>query len=162
MVAICDAYASEYFMNFNAQKSKCMIVLPSSRRMLAPLLSECAIKIGGMRMEIVSSYCHLGHIICSSLSDELDILHRRNTFIGQVNTVLCFFGKLPSAVKARLFHSYCTSYYGCVLWDLSCSVVGNFCTAWRKIIGRIWNLPYQAHGYLLSLLCSCLPVFDEI
>jgi len=65
MLAICDAYASEYFMNFNAQKSKCMNVLPSSRRMLAPLLSECAFKIGGKRMEIVSSYCHLGHIICS-------------------------------------------------------------------------------------------------
>jgi len=40
--------------------------------------------------------------------------------------------------------------------------VGNFCTAWRKSIRRIWNLPYQAHGYLLSLLCGCLPVFDEI
>ena len=115
MLAICDAYASEYFMNFNVQKSKCMIVLPSSRHMLAPLLSECAFKIGGMRMEIVSSYCHLRHIICSSLSDEQDILHRHNTFIGQVNSVLCFFGKLLSAVKARLFHSYCTSYYGCVL-----------------------------------------------
>jgi len=36
---------------------------------------------------------------------------------------------------------------GCVLWDLSCSVVGNFCTAWRKSIRRIWNLPYQAHGH---------------
>ena len=62
MLAICDVYASEYFMNFNAQKSKCMIVLPSFRRMLAPLLSECAFEIGGMRMEIVSSYCHLGHM----------------------------------------------------------------------------------------------------
>jgi len=66
--------------------------------------------------------------MCSSLSDEQDILHRRNAFIGQVNSVLCFFGKLPSAVKARLFHSYCISFYGCDLWDLSCSVVGNFCT----------------------------------
>jgi len=52
--------------------------------------------------------------------------------------------------------------FGCVLWDLSCSVVGNFCPAWRKSIRRIWNLPCQAHGYLLSLLCGCLPVYDEI
>ena len=28
-------------------------------------------------MEIVSSYCHLGHIISSSLSDEQDIMSRR-------------------------------------------------------------------------------------
>jgi len=136
-----------------------MIVLPSSGCMLAPLLSEYAFRIGGMQIEIVSFYCHLGHMIYSSLSDEQDISYRRNTFIGQVNSV-CFFAKLPSAVKAWLFLSYCTSYYGCVLWDLSCSVVGNFCIAWRKSIRRIWNLPYQAH--LLSLLCGCLPVYHEI
>ena len=63
MLAICDAYASEYFMNFNAQESKCMIVLPSSGCMFAPLLSECAFRIGGMQIEIVSFYCHLGHMI---------------------------------------------------------------------------------------------------
>ena len=108
---------------------KCMIVLPSSRRTLAPLLSECAFKIGGMRMEIVSSYCHLGHIICNSLSDEQDILRRRSAFVGHVNSVLCYFGKLPSAVKARLFHSYCTSFYGCVLSDLSCGAVDSFYSA---------------------------------
>ena len=70
-------------------------------------------------MEIVSSYCHLGHIISSSLNYEQDILSRRNAFVGQVNSVglLCYFGKLPSVVKARLFRSYCTSFYGCVLWD---------------------------------------------
>jgi len=50
------------------------------------------------------------------------------------------------------------AFYG-ILHD---SVMGNFCTAWRKSIRRIWNLPYQAHGYLLSLLCGRLPVYDEI
>jgi len=115
-----------------------------------------------MRMEICFILLSSRHIICSLLSDEHDILHRRNTIIGQVSNVLYFFGKLPSDVKAWLFHSYCTSYYGCVLWDLSCSVVGNFCSAWRKSIRRIWNVPYQAHGYQLPLLCGCLSVYDEI
>jgi len=113
-------------------------------------------------MEIVSSYTHLGHIISNSFSDEQDILSRRNAFVGQVNSVLCYFGKLPSVVKARLFRSYCTSFCGCVLWDLSCSTLDDFCIAWRKSIRRIWNLPYQAHGYLLPLLCSCLPVYDDL
>ena len=113
-------------------------------------------------MEIVSSYCHLGHIITSSLSDEQDIMSRRNAFISQVNSVLCHFGKLSSVVKARLFHSYCISYYGCVLWDFSCSAVDDFCIAWRKGIRRIFNLPHQTHGYLLPLLCDCLPVYDDL
>ena len=92
----------------------------------------------------------------SSLSDEQDILSRHNAFIGQVNNVLW---ELHSVVKARLFHSYCTSCYGYVLWDLLCSALNDFCIAWRKSIRRIWNLPYQA---LLPLLCGCLPVFDDI
>jgi len=47
MLAICDVYGSEYSMNFNAAKSKCMVVLPSCRRYLAPLVSKCAFNIGG-------------------------------------------------------------------------------------------------------------------
>ena len=162
VLAICDAYASEYTMKFNATKSKCLVALPSCMRSLAPLLSKCAFNISGTSMEIVSSYCHLGRIISSSLSDEQDIMSRHNAFIGHFNSVLCHFGKLPSAVKARLFNSYCTSYYGCVLWDLSCSAVDDFCIAWRKSIRRIFNLPYQTHGYLLPLLCNCLPVYDDL
>jgi len=137
MLAICDVYASDYFMNFNSEKSKRMVVLPRCRRMLAPLISKCLFTIGGMHMEFVSSHCHLGHVISSSLSDEQDILSRRNAFIGRVNNVLCHFLKLHSVVKARLFHSYCTSFYGCVLWDLSCSALNDFCIVWRKSIRRI-------------------------
>ena len=35
-----------------------------------------------------------------------------------------------------------------VLWDLSCSAVDDFCIASRKSIRRIFNLPYQTHGWL--------------
>ena len=115
MLAICDAYASSYCMNFNAEKSKCVVVLPSCRRSLASLSSECAFNMGGMHIETVSSYCHFGHIISSSLGDKQDILSRRYAFIGQVNGVLCYFRKLPSSVNARLFASYCTSFYACFM-----------------------------------------------
>ena len=41
MLSICDDYACEYSMKFNAQKSKCLLLLPRSRRSLAPLLCHC-------------------------------------------------------------------------------------------------------------------------
>ena len=66
-------------------------------------------------------------------------------FIGQVNDVLCFFGKVSCDVKARLFRAYCTSFYGCELWDLSGGSLSAFCTAWRKASRRIWNLPCRTH-----------------
>jgi len=39
-------------------------------------------------------FSHLGHIITSSLLDGDDIVQRRNSFVGQINNVLCFFNKL--------------------------------------------------------------------
>ena len=27
---------------------------------------------------------------------------------------------------------------------------------------RVWNIPPDAHGYILPLLCECLPAFDEV
>jgi len=65
-------------------------------------------------------------------------------------------------VKVRLFRAYCTSFYGCELWDLSGGSLSAFCTAWRKALRRIWNLPYTTHCHLLPLLCNCMLVFDEI
>jgi len=46
MLAICDANASEY-------STMCMVVLPSCRHYLAPLLSKCVYNISGTSMDIV-------------------------------------------------------------------------------------------------------------
>ena len=96
------------------------------------------------------------------MHDSLDIIKRQRDFNGQVNNMLCFFGKLPSIVKSRLFISFCTRFYDCELWDVSCDQLSNFCTASRKGVRRVWDLSYQTHCYLLPLLSRCLPVFDEI
>lgn len=105
---------------------------------------------------------HLGHVISSQTGDELEIISRKNTFVGQVNNMLCYFRKLTSRVKYKLFQSYCTSFYGCELWSLTTSEIQDFCTAWRKAVRSVWNLPQTTHCYLLPLICDCLPVFDEI
>jgi len=89
-------------------------------------------------------------------------MKQKRHFNGQVNNMLCFFGKLPSMVKSHLFSSYCMSFYGCELWDLTCDQLSDFCTAWIKSVCRVWDLPYMTHCYLLPLLDRCLPVLDEI
>ena len=45
MLSICNDYACKYSMSFNAQKSKCLVVLPRSRRSLAPSLCDCDFRI---------------------------------------------------------------------------------------------------------------------
>ena len=60
-------------MSFNASKSKCIVIFPSSRACLRPLLRDCNIKIGGKVIDFVSSYSHLGHVVYDSLDDGPDI-----------------------------------------------------------------------------------------
>ena len=108
----------QYCISFNANKSKYLVVLPGNRRFLRNYIDSCTYYVGNNPIEHVDSFAHLGHIITNQLTDDADILNRRNDFVGQSNNVLCFFSKLNSFVQNKLFRSYCTSFYGCELWGL--------------------------------------------
>ena len=162
MLALCDEFANEYSVAFNANKSKCLVVQPRQNRGL-PLLNLPTLnfRVGGNDIEIVSEWPHLGHIISSHCLDDGDIFHRRNCMIGQVNSVLCHFGKLPSSVKSKLLYAYCSSLYGCELWDLWNKNIDTVCVAWRKALRRVWNLPL-IHIVTFCLNYNALPVFGVI
>ena len=38
----------------------------------------------------------------------------------------------------------------------------DICISWRKVIRRIWSLPYKTHSHLLPLLCNCLAINDQL
>lgn len=162
MLAVCDAFALEYNILFNASKSKYVVVAPRCKRLLYKQMTQCMFYIGGKTVDNVESYVHLGHIINSKFDDSDDILHRRNCFIGQANNVFCFFGKMDYDVKISLFKSYCSSFYGCELWNLSDDTIDDFCIAWRKALRRLLHLPYNTHGYFLPLLTDTLPINVEL
>ena len=162
LLSICGDYATEYCISFNAAKSKCLMVLPKNRRATCSYAKKCSFSINNQQIDNVESFKHLGHVISAQMEDASDIICRRNDFIGQVNNLLCYFRKLTSCVKYRLFRSYCTSFYGCELWSLTTNKLQDLCTAWRKGVRSVWNLPQSTHCYLLPLICNCLPVFDEI
>jgi len=105
MLAICDVYAAEYSMSFNAQKSKCLLILSNACRYLRPLLQDKVFYVDGKPIDFVSSFPHLGHVIIDTLDDGCDITKRLGNFTGQVNNVLCFFGKVSCDVKARQLNS---------------------------------------------------------
>ena len=91
MLAICDNYAKEYSITFNASKSKCLVVLLGNRQCLLDYARRCTFHVGDSPIENVESFAHLGHVISNNLVDYDDILKRLNDFVGQANNVLCFF-----------------------------------------------------------------------
>ena len=161
LLSICDVYAAEYNILFNADKSKCVAFVRSNLQRVKAI-DDCIFNIGGHSIENVRSYPHLGHIIASSLDDSEDILQRRNCFIGQVNNIVCFFDKLSWTTKLSLYKAYCSSIFGCELWLLDNCSIEKFCVAWRKGLRRVLNLPRATHNYFLPLLSNSLPIYDEI
>jgi hypothetical protein len=160
MLTVCENYAKEFYVSFNANKSKCLIARPrgnSSKRSVNPTFH-----VDGNLIETVKEWPHLGHIITSNLSDVADISNRRSSLVGQINNVLCYFGKLDSVTKLKLMKAYCSSYYGCELWDLWSNSVEDFCIAWRRGQRAVLKLPANTHCRLLPLLCDSIPVLDEI
>jgi len=162
----CEDYAGEYIIIFNTLKSKCLVALPKNCRNTLKKVNDCIFYIDGRMIDLVQSFSHLDHLITSDSDDGEDITIRKHSFIRQVNNTLCYFGKLYAYVKYYLFHSYCTSYYGCELWSLSNSNVElelvEFYVAWQKSLRCVWGFPFQTHVVLLPLLSQCLPVLEEI
>jgi len=123
LLAVCEDYAGEYSISFNALKSKCLVALPKNCRHTFKKVNDCTVYINDRMIDLFQSFSHLGHLITSDSDDGEDITIRKHSFIVQVNNTLCYFGKLSSFFKYNLFHAYCTSYYGCELWSLSnCNV----------------------------------------
>jgi len=79
MLAICDKYANDYCILFNASKSKCLVVLPPECRFLGDYIKDCTFYVGNNPIEYVDSFEHLGHVITNQLTDNTDILKRRRS-----------------------------------------------------------------------------------
>jgi hypothetical protein len=159
MLAVCDAYANEFNVCFNASKSKSLIVRP---HLLSKTGPNPDFYIGGKLIEIVDRWPHLGHIITNTLSDLDDVRNRRNSLVGQINNVLCYFGTLDCTTKVKLLKSYCSSFYGCELWDMWDGGIETFGIAWRRGQRAVWKLPYNTHRRFLPLICDTIPIEDEI
>src|SRR6266536_2543326 len=160
MLEICDNYAKDFSVAFNASKSKCLVIRPHGSRTSG--LLKPSFHVGGDTIEIVKKWPHLGHIITDTLSDVDDVNSRRNSLVGQINNVLCYFGNLDTFTKVNLLKSYCTSFYGCELWDLWDGGVDTICKAWRQGQRAVWKLPFNTHRHFLPLICDSIPVEDEI
>ena len=87
MLQICDEYAAEFSISFNANNSNCLIAAPRRRSYLLNKSVICSFSVGRKLIEFVDFFAHLGHVISSDLDDCRDVANRRRSFIGQ--SVLC-------------------------------------------------------------------------
>jgi len=118
MLLICDDYAKEINILFNARKSKCMYSTPHKCRTLLPCMRPTYYVVGHS-VEYVEQWSHLRYIVSADRDDKRDVVNRSNILCGQIKNVLCYFSICQPVVKQKLLYIYCYSLYGSVLWDLN-------------------------------------------
>ena len=84
---ICDIYASDYSIVFNASKSKCIFV-QSCRDIASSFGPKSEIFIGGNLIEYVKQWPHLGHIITDTLEYVADIAVDETLYV--VKLIICY------------------------------------------------------------------------
>ncbi|CAL4119877.1 unnamed protein product, partial [Meganyctiphanes norvegica] len=108
----CEKYGIECDVLFNPKKSAVMFFKPEyMKKTKMPTFM-----ISNESIEVVEKYSYLGHFLCNTLTDDMDIFRQRKKVFAQGNALLRKFYMCTTEVKATLFRSYCSSFYTAQLW----------------------------------------------
>ena len=106
-----------------------------------------------VKLDNVQLVKHLGHHITSDLTDDKDIMHQTPMYYRNANAVLSYIKHISGDLRVKSMQSYCSSFYGSQLWDLS-----NKCIDILSITieYKSFNIPARTHSVYLPLICECL------
>ena len=94
-IRMCDDYATQFNVVFNASISKCIQCLPMGTSKYVTQTACCPLfSIGSNAIEFVAKWPHLGHNITNDCADTDDICAAKSRLIGQINKVLYNFRKV--------------------------------------------------------------------
>ena len=158
LLLICEEYEKKFSIKFNAAMSTWLYFNKGKQ----PHACVPQFSIDGNLINCASEYTHLGNIISANLDDICEILSKRNSLCGKINNVLCYFRNRSPVVKLKLLRSYCSDFYGSVLWELAHPSVEDVCITWCKGLKRVWELPTRTHSGLVVPLCGLLPLRFEL
>ena len=148
MLDCCSLYADTHHILFNPNKCHCI--------KFSTIVNNCVVQfpvtLQNVQLTWTNTITHLGHTLCANNNDEDDIVAKLRSFSSQSNYFLARFGHLSMAIKPILFSRFCQSFYGCELWHLHHKALETFDTVWRKVIRRVWKLPYRTHTAILPYL----------
>ena len=110
----CFNYGCSHDIQFNPLKSAVMYVDSRKVEVARPMM------IGGDKLNFVTTYTYLGHIIRDDLSDEADVKAKARQLYAKSNMLRQRFHFCTAAVKNKLFTTSFNNIYMCALW-VKCS-----------------------------------------
>ena len=98
-------------------------------------------------LSLARSVKHLGHILCSDLFENLDIIEKTKDMVRKANYMLQMFSCCDKFTKTTSFRRYCLAFPGCSLWSLASPQLSSLVVAFNNILRKIWSLPGLSHLY---------------
>ena len=116
---MCESFANEYSVVFNASKSK--YVKFDGKKGTSRHTNSAEFYLSNSVIENVNNWMHLGHMLRADLDDADDIQLRRGSLIAQTNKILCCFANTDSMVKDRLLKPtvQATMVVSCGIWVIT-------------------------------------------
>ena len=106
-------------------------------------------------MIVVDSEMYLGKKLYNNIYktqiDELVCDSERRS-----NHIIHTFSMCDSFTLKHIFSTYCESFYGCELFNLTKPDISKLFISWRKIIRFIFRLSPRTHNYIVSDLGNCI------
>ena len=156
MLVKCEEYAAANNIMFSTDpdpiksKTKCIFVCGDKKNLSKPApLSLC-----GRDLPWVPTATHLGHELSETGSMEQDAKVKRATFISRSVEIRETF-KFASPVEVlHAMKVYCSSFYGCMLWDLAGEGATQVFNSWNTGIRLTWSVPRATRTYLVQQVLS--------
>ena len=156
MLDKCEEYAAANNIMFSTDpdpiksKTKCIFVCGDKKNLSKPApLSLC-----GRDLPWVPTATHLGHELSETGSMEQDAKVKRATFISRSVEIRETF-KFASPVEVlHAMKVYCSSFYGCMLWDLAWEGATHVFNSWNTGTRLNWSVPRATRTYLVQQVLS--------
>jgi hypothetical protein len=145
MIAVCEYFAEEFCLNFNATKS--VSICYGSKKTPAGFTV-----LNNEQIPWSSKCVHLGHVVTSDGKFDNDVTAKICTFVSSVNRLIGNFGSQHFASLKKLFNAYCSCFYGGQLWPIDSRNEARVAVAWNKAVRRVFGLPRRCHTWLLGPL----------
>ena len=146
LIDIAYAESRKLELNFNIDKSKCMIFPYQGSN----VCKDICFSIGELALQIVDSFKYLGFIVNSKMHNTDDIDRARNKFYQEFNVILRKFSFADKRVKLFLFSQYCLQLYGAELWFYNKNAKSNlkqFSVGYHKAIKKLLGLSYHESNH---------------
>ena len=156
MLNKCEEYAEKNNIQFSTDpdpvksKTKCIQICGAKKNLAKPApLTLC-----GRDLPWVSTASHLGHELHESGTMEYDAGVKKAIFIRQsVDVRQTFHFASPVEIISAL-KVYCSSFYGCMLWDLCGEGANQIFNAWTTAVKLAWDVPRATRTYLVQQVLS--------